>query len=93
MKKGEENMKKAKMVGKNMAITPAVVEVIGHALMDAEFRKDLAGDPARALRGHKLTPEERETIKNIDHEALEAQAGKLGAEARWAIYIVIRVRF
>jgi hypothetical protein len=87
-------MKKAKMVGENMAITPAVVEVIGQALMDAEFRKNLAADPSRALHGRQLTAEERETVKNIDHKALEAQAGKLGeAAAQWAIYIVIRVRF
>ena len=77
-----------------MAITPAVVEVIGQALMDAEFRKNLAKDPASALQGREFTAEERETLKNIDSEALEKQAGKLGeAASAWAIYIVIRFKF
>jgi len=87
-------MDKAKMVGGNMAITPAVVEVIGQALMDPEFRKNLASDPDGALKGRTFTAEERETLKNIDSEALEKQAGKLSQAApAWAIYIVIRFTF
>lgn len=87
-------MEKAKMVGGNMAITPAVVEVIGQALMDAEFRKSLARDPVSALKGRTFTAEEHETLKNIDPEALEKQAGKVSEAApAWAIYIVIRFKF
>jgi hypothetical protein len=88
-------MKQVKMVGPNMKITQPVVEVIGRALMDEPFRKELAADKAKALHGYQLTPEEREVIDNIDHDALEAQAGKLTADAStaWAIYIVIRITF
>jgi hypothetical protein len=88
-------MNKAKMVGPGMKISQPVVEVVGRALMDDAFRKQLFADVDKALQGYKLSAEEREVLKNIDHAALEAQVSKVsaGATARWAIMIYIRITF
>jgi hypothetical protein len=55
-----------------------VVEmIIGKAVTDAAFRKQLFEDPDTALKGYDLLPEELEALKAIEKEAIEKFAGEL----------------
>ncbi len=55
----------------------AVEQVIGKLLIDAEFRKAAAANPAEALAAFDLTTEEREALTQIDAARVEAAAGEL----------------
>lgn len=55
-----------------------VVEIIiGKAVTDAEFRKQLFEDPDNALKGYDLTSEEIAALKAVEKEAIEKFAGEL----------------
>jgi len=55
----------------------AVESVIGKAILDSEFRKALAADPAKALESFDLTDTEKASLKSIDDEAMNALANVL----------------
>ena len=54
-----------------------VKQVIGRAVLDAEFRKMLFDDPDTALEDYDLTEEERAGLKNIEREKFDDMAGAL----------------
>lgn len=55
-----------------------VVEIIiGKAVTDAAFRKQLFEDADSALKGYDLTSEEIAALKAIEKEAIEKFAGEL----------------
>ncbi|OAN41056.1 hypothetical protein A6A03_19190 [Chloroflexus islandicus] len=55
----------------------AVEQVIGRAVIDAEFRAQLIADARAACAGYDLTEEELEALERLDTESLQAFAGKL----------------
>lgn len=53
--------------------------VIGKAIVETEFRYLLLADPEQALAGFALTEEEKNTLKKIDDETLEALSNSVHA--------------
>ncbi|HJW83954.1 MAG TPA: Os1348 family NHLP clan protein [Anaerolineae bacterium] len=57
---------------------PALEEVVGHAIIDREFRAGLLnGTRARLLSQFNLTPDETQVLMSIRADSLEAFAGQL----------------
>jgi hypothetical protein len=53
-------------------------EVVGHAIIDRDFRADLLnGSRARVLSRFNLSPEEKQALMSIRAESLESFAGQL----------------
>ena len=57
----------------------AVSQVIGRAVIDAEFRTLLFSNPTQALQGYDLSSDEVEALKNLKLEDLEDFSTKLDA--------------
>lgn len=55
----------------------AVEQIIGRAVIDAEFREKLIADARAACAGYDLTDEELEALEHLDAESLQSFAGKL----------------
>ncbi len=67
-----------------------VKQVIGHAVVDAEFKKLLVSNPVEALRGFDLTEEESAGLKKLqqaDFDKLlsdvETRVSKAGLRLSW----------
>ena len=54
-----------------------VKQVIGRAVLDAEYREMLFSDPDSALEDYDLTKEELAGLKNIEREKFDTMAGAL----------------
>lgn len=54
-----------------------VSQIIGRAVVDAEFRELLFSNPSQALQGYSLTDDEVDALKNLKQEDLEDFATKL----------------
>ncbi len=64
----------------------AVHQVIGRAVVDAQFRKFLFDNPTAALAQYDLSTEERGALSALDQGQLEAFAGQLDeriTKSRW----------
>lgn len=55
----------------------AVSQIIGRAVIDAEFRETLFSNPEQALEDYNLTDDEKEALKNLKQEDLEDFSTKL----------------
>ncbi len=55
----------------------SVKQIVGHAMLDAEFRKKLFENPAEALKGYELTEQELALLKDLPQENFESAAGEL----------------
>ena len=51
---------------------------LGKAILDAAFRQVLFADPEQALAGFQLTAAEKNSLRQVDSEALELMAKILG---------------
>ena len=58
--------------------TLSVKQIIGHALVEPQFRQLLFENPAKALEGSELTKEEKAMLTNLPRENFESLAGELG---------------
>ena len=57
---------------------PALEEIVGHAIIDREFRAGLLnGKRARLISQFNLTPEETQALMSIRADSLEAFASQL----------------
>jgi len=57
---------------------PALEEIVGHAIIDRDFRAGLLnGKRARLISEFDLTPEEMRALMSIRADSLEAFAGQL----------------
>ena len=54
-----------------------VKQVIGRAVLDADFREVLFSNPETALEDYDLSEEERAGLKNIKREKFDDMAGAL----------------
>ncbi len=57
----------------------AVERVLGRAMTDAEFRRQLIDDARAACKGYDLTEEELDALEALDAESMKAFAGTLDA--------------
>ena len=55
----------------------AVQNLIGRAVMDAEFRKLLFSNPDKAFEGYDLTEDEKTVLRGLDQDEVASFAGKL----------------
>lgn len=55
----------------------AVAIIIGRAVVDRKFRKELIENAAKACQGYDLTPQELEDLEAIQADSLEAFASTL----------------
>jgi len=51
--------------------------IVGTAIVDSRFRQELLAQPASALRGFELTPEEREAVGAIRASTIQGFAQEL----------------
>lgn len=54
-----------------------LIEVVGRAVVEAEFRTLLGSDPEKAVEGYDLTAEEIELLKSIESELIESISSEL----------------
>ncbi|GAB4539701.1 MAG: Franean1_4349 family RiPP [Anaerolineae bacterium] len=57
----------------------AVSQIIGRAVIDAEFRQLLFSNPEQALAGYDLADDEKEALENLKQEDLEDFSTRLDA--------------
>ena len=55
-----------------------VMDIIGKAIDDEKFRKQLFKHPAKALEGYDLTDAERASLSDLSEDNFDGFAGGLG---------------
>jgi hypothetical protein len=70
-----------------------LVEVLGRALIDPEFRKQLESEPERLARDYKLSPAGLQKLRQMDSGKLDEAAGQLAGRADVRIFIGISGHF
>ena len=71
----------------------ALVEVLGRALIDPEFRKQLESEPEQLARDYKLSPAGVQKLRQMDSGKLDEAAGQLAGRADVRIFIGISGHF
>ncbi len=66
----------------------AVKQIIGRALVEPAFRKQLFTDADGALKGYDLSEQELALLKDLPEESFESAAGELSARISRAGIIV-----
>jgi hypothetical protein len=56
-----------------------VEQIVGKLIIDADFRQAVKANPGQVLAAYDLTPEERETLSQIDLGTFEEAATQLDA--------------
>lgn len=74
-------------------ISPALQEVIGRAITDAEFRKLLFQDRARAIKGFKLTKIDLSALDKLTPKQIEEQAQVFAKKMEIYIFVKITIHF
>ncbi len=64
--------------------TEVVVQIIGRAVVEPDFRELMFADPANALNGCDLTTEEAAALKSISREQFDAVESELRDRMEWA---------
>lgn len=72
---------------------PALVELLGRALIDPEFRKELDKEPERMATQYKLSPASRQKLRQMDSGKLDEAASQLAGRADVRIFIGISGHF
>lgn len=55
----------------------AVEQILGKLILDAEFRASVYANPASALAGYDLTPEEMQSLSQVDKEEMHQAVSEL----------------
>ena len=74
-------------------ISPALQELIGRAITDAEFRKLLFQDRARAIKGFKLSKIDLDSLAKLTPKELEDQAQVFAKKMEIYIFVKITIHF
>lgn len=72
---------------------PALVELLGRALIDPKFRKQLEEEPERLATDYKLSPTSRQKLRQMDSGRLDEAAAELAGRADVRIFIGIAGHF
>jgi hypothetical protein len=70
----------------------SLTELIGHALMDEQFRNTLFQNRAQATKGYDLTETDRMALDKLKREDLEQHAEVFGSASQVAVAIKIVVK-
>ncbi len=63
--------------------TEVVVQIIGRAVVEPDFRELLFANPDNALNGYDLTTEEIAALKSISREQFDAAESELRDRMEW----------
>jgi hypothetical protein len=74
-------------------ISPALQELIGRAITDAEFRNTLFKDRARATKGYKLSKIDQDTLAKLTPQQIEEQAQVFAKKMEIYIFVKITIHF
>jgi len=69
-----------------------LTELIGHALMDEQFRNTLFENRAQATKGYDLTETDRTALEKLKREDLEQHAEVFGSASQVAVAIKVVVK-
>jgi hypothetical protein len=72
---------------------PALVQLLGRALIDADFRKRLESEPERMATEYQLSPASRQKLRRMDSGRLDEAASELAGRADVRIFIGISGHF
>ena len=70
-----------------------LVEVLGQALVDADYRKRLVADPAKVADEAGLSDLDRDALRQVNQAQLEDAAARLGTHSEFKIMIGIAGHF
>ena len=72
--------------------SPALIEVLGRAVTDDQFREKLYSDQEGATQGYMLTDIDREALANLPKEELDNQAQRFGSASATGLTIGIYIK-
>jgi hypothetical protein len=72
--------------------SPGLVELLGRAVTDEQFRDKLYSDQEDATKGYILTDADRDALSNLPRDELDQQAKRFGATSATAISIGITIK-
>jgi hypothetical protein len=70
-----------------------LIELIGHALIDPEFRKRVKEEPDKLAEEYGLQGKDAEALRNFDTKKLDEASNELAGRAEWTIAVGIRGHF
>jgi hypothetical protein len=70
----------------------SLTELIGHALMDEQFRNTLFENRAQATKGYDLTETDRIALEKLKREDLEQHAEVFGSASQVGVSIKIVIK-
>jgi hypothetical protein len=70
-----------------------LMELVGRAVIDPEFRKKLFDEPESIAKQYGLSPQDSAALKTLDRPKLESAASQVTERSEFAISIVIRGHF
>jgi hypothetical protein len=74
-------------------LSPQLNGLIGRALTDKEFRKELFNNRARATRGYSLSKADKDALSQITAADLEQHAASFSSKSALRIVIKVTVKF
>jgi hypothetical protein len=70
-----------------------LMELLGKAVLDIDFRKKLFQEPDAMAKQYQLSTQDTEALKKVDPKTLEAAATQMASKSEVTISIVIRIHF
>jgi hypothetical protein len=70
-----------------------LVELLGRALVDSEFRKALLDDPDKLADEAGLSELDKDALGKVSREQLEDAASRLGTHSEFRVFIAIAGHF
>jgi hypothetical protein len=68
-------------------------EVLGRALTDEDFRKELFDNTKHAIRNYDLSSIDREALDNLDRDKIEEAAKRVGEAQALTIEVAVSIHF
>jgi hypothetical protein len=85
----ETSSEKSQGVGANNGL----VELLGRALVDSDFRNKLLDDPDKLADEAQLSKMDREALQAVNRDQLEDAASRLGTHSEFRVFIAIGGHF
>ena len=70
-----------------------LMELLGKAVVDPEFRNKLFAEPDAVADQYGLAPSDKAALKTIDRAKIDEAASQITSRSQTAISIVIRIKF
>ena len=72
--------------------SPGLIELLGRAVTDDQFRDKLYSDQEGATQGYMLTDSDRQALANLPKEELDNQAKRFGSASETGLTIGIYIK-